>query len=695
MKSESDPTQISAAVLTRISSETHTIRELRFAGDLWQSARVTASPYPSLAARALDLARPGLMRPGAPAELPERLLVVDTERQFAVWLEDGKAAGAWPVSTARAGIGGAEGSFRTPPGWHRIRARIGEDAAPGTVFVSREPAGETWRGEAREEDLILTRILILEGLEDGVNRGPGCDSLARYIYLHGTNHESLLGRPVSHGCVRFSNEGVCELFVRLREGDFVFVAAPDTRCIPNPRGEHRFHYAGLGGAGMSALAQFQLMTGGKASGSDRAFDRGERATLRARLERLGCKVLPQDGSGLGPDCAALVVSTAVEDQVPDVVAARALDIPIIHRSELLAHFVATYRSIAVTGTSGKSTVTAMIFAILSGAGRDPSVIIGGDLPELSAQGLPGNAWAGRSDLLVVEADESDGTLVRYAPTIGVILNLQRDHKEMAVVAAMFATLRARAREALAVGDAENLDQFAGGALRFGLGPRADIRGEDVELGPGSSRFRVGNTQFELSVPGAHNVANALAAIAACHVLGAALEGMVGPLANFTGIGRRFQIVGKARGVEVIDDFAHNGEKIAAAIRTAKLRAQRVLAIYQPHGYGPTRFLRRDFVATFSRELGPDDRLFMLEVFYVGGTATRDFSSADIVGEIAALGTNAEFAPSREWLVGRVAQQVRSGDLVLVMGARDPSLSELALTMLTGIESSHWAVAPTQ
>ena len=650
---------------------------------------MTAPPDPSFQARALDLALRGLKRLGAPVELPKRLLVVDAERQIAVWLEEGNATAAWPISTARAGIGGVEGSFRTPPGWHRIRARIGEDAAPGTVFVSRAPTGETWRGEAREDDLILTRILTLEGLEDGVNRGPGCDSLARYIYLHGTNHESLLGRPVSHGCVRFSNEGVCELFVCLREGDFVFVAAPDTRCIPDPRGEGRFHYAGLGGAGMSALAQFQMMIGGKASGSDRAFDRGERATLRAQLERLGCQVLPQDGSGLGPGCAALVVSTAVEDQVPDVVAARALDIPIIHRSELLAHFVAAHRSIAVTGTSGKSTVTAMIFAILSGMGRAPSVIAGADLPELSMQGLPGNAWAGRSDLLVVEADESDGSLVRYTPAIGVILNLQRDHKEMVVVAAMFATLRARTREALAVGDAENLDQFAAGALRFGFGPRADIRGEDVELGPGSSRFRVGDTQFALRVPGAHNVANALAAIAACRVLGAGLEDMVGPLADFAGIGRRFQTVGKARGVEVIDDFAHNGEKIAAAIRTAKLRAQRVLAIYQPHGYGPTRFLRRDFVATFSRELRPDDRLFMLEVFYAGGTATRDFSSADIVAEIAALGTNAEFAPSRDWLVGRVAQEVRPGDLVLVMGARDPSLSELARAILARIESPQW------
>jgi UDP-N-acetylmuramate-alanine ligase len=638
-------------------------------------------------ARALDLAQSGLARPGAPPALPERLLVVDAERQVATLIEAEEAVASWPVSTARAGIGGEAGSFRTPPGWHRIRERIGQDAVLGTVFVSREPTGETWSGEQRDDDLILTRVLTLDGVEDGVNRGPGCDSLERYIYLHGTNQEELLGRAVSHGCVRLSNSGIVALFERVREGDYVYVAAPEAPSFPDPGAKGRFHYAGLAGAGMSALAQYQVMTGGVASGSDRAFDRGERKELRAQLERLGIRVLPQDGSGLGSDCAALVVSTAVEENVPDFAAARAARIPIVHRSELLAYFVAQQRSIAITGTSGKSTVTAMVFAILKGAGRDPSVITGGDLPELQAQGLPGNAFAGRSDLLVVEADESDGTLIRYAPAIGVILNLQRDHKEIEDVAAMFATLRARVREALVVGDAENLDPFAGGALRFGLGPRADVRGEDVALGPDASRFRVGDVVFELPVPGAHNVVNALAAIATARVLGVPVEQMPAPLSSFRGIGRRFQTVGKAHGVEVVDDFAHNADKIAAAIRTAKLRSRRVLAIYQPHGYGPTRFLRRDFVTTFARELGPDDRLWMLEVFYAGGTATRDFSAADIVAEIGARGIHAEFSPSREWLGERIAREARPGDLVLVMGARDPSLTALARAILAGIESA--------
>jgi UDP-N-acetylmuramate-alanine ligase len=632
---------------------------------------------PSLAARALELARAALARSGAPPELPSRLLVVDVERQRAVWLEDGVAKAVWPVSTARAGIGGAEGSYRTPPGWHRVHRRIGEDAEEGAVFVSRELTGETWRGEARDEDLILTRILTLDGLEEGVNRGPGHDSLERYIYLHGTNHERLLGRPTSHGCVRLSNADVCCLFAEMREGDYVLIAEPVGLVIPDPKGPGRFHYAGLAGSGMSALAQFQAMMGGRVSGSDRAFDRGERAELRTQLQRLGIEIMPQDGSGVTDDCAALILSTAVEEKVADFAAARAKGIPIVHRSELLAHFVASYRTVAVSGTSGKSTVTAMIFEILEGAGPDPSVITGGDLRLLQARGLPGNAFAGGSDLLVVEADESDGSLVRYAPAVGVILNLQRDHKEMEEVAAMFAVLRARSREALVVGEDENLDALGGGALRFGFGPGAGIRGVDIKLTPSGSSFAVDDVAFAVPVPGRHNVANALAAIAAAAALDIPLADMVGPLSCFQGVGRRFQTVGVARGVTVIDDFAHNADKIAAALSTAKLNASRVLAIYQPHGYGPTRFLRQDFVNTFTRELRPDDRLWMLEVFYAGGTASRDFSAADIVEDIAKNGIKAEFAPSRAWLAARIAEQARAGDLVLVMGARDPSLTDLA------------------
>src|SRR5690242_12653207 len=173
---------------------------------------------------------------------------------------------------------------------------------------------------------------------------------------------------------------------------------------PDPRGPGTFHYAGIGGSGMSALAQFQVMLGGRASGSDRSFDQGGRDSARAQLERLGITLYPQDGSGVrAPGCAALVVSTAVEVTVPDVAAAQELGLPILHRSELLARFVRDHRTIGVSGTSGKSTVVAMAFEALRGAGLDPSVITGGDLEALRAEGLWGNAWRG-GERLVIEAD---------------------------------------------------------------------------------------------------------------------------------------------------------------------------------------------------------------------------------------------------------------------------------------------------
>lgn len=641
---------------------------------------MSIQPGPAAEARASALAQQSMSRSDSPVVvLPPRLLLVDVERQRLYVLGAGSLTAEYSISTSFVGVGGESGSFRTPPGWHRVHARIGEDAPAGTIFVSREPTGEVWPGDARDDDLILTRVITLEGLEPEVNRGGNTDTLARYIYLHGTNHERLLGLPASHGCIRLSNADVIDLFDRIGEGDAVLVA--ERLPMPDPRGAGRFHYAGIGGSGMSALAQFQAMLGGKVSGSDRGFDRGERAEARAMLERLGITIYPQDGSGAADDCAALVVSTAVEAEVPDFAAAVARDVPVIHRSELLAHFVSTHRTIAITGTSGKSTVVAMVFEILQGAGQRPSLITGGDLVMLQREGLWGNAQCGGGELLVIEADESDGSLVRYEPAIGVILNLQRDHREEAEVAAMFKAFRARCRETVICGEQPELASLVQGGVVFGVGDAATLRGEGIVLEPDSCAFEVEGTRFTLPVPGRHNVENALAAIAACRAAGVPLGEMVAPLARFQGVGRRFQVLGTARGVEVVDDFAHNPAKLAAAIETAKHRARRVLAVYQPHGYGPTRFLRRDFVRTFQEQLAGEHRLWLLEVYYAGGTANRDFSSADIVNDIAAGGIRAEFAPTRDALIDRLTAEARDGDLVLVMGARDPSLTELARAIL--------------
>lgn len=646
------------------------------------TAAAGGAPDPVVAARFRALSLAGLDRPAVPfLELPRRLLVVDVARQRLGFLEDGRLRLDLPVSTAAAGIGGEQDSLRTPPGWHRIQARIGTGIEAGTVFRGRVPSGERWCGEASGEDLILTRILTLEGLEPGVNRGPGCDSLARFIYLHGTNREDLLGFPVSHGCLRLGNRDAMALFDQVEEGDLLLVAAEGP---PDGLGLGRLHFAGLAGSGMAALAAFLAMKGGRVSGSDRAFDRGQEGEARRQLEGLGIAVHPQDGSGLGGDCAALVCSTAVEAEVPDLAAARQLGVPVLHRSELLAHLVAGHRTLAVTGTSGKSTTAALLFELLRGAGLDPSLVSGAALLSLQGRPHPGSAFAGGSDLLVIEADESDGSLVRYAPAVGVVMNLQKDHKTPEEVLAFFRTFAGRVRERLVLGEGANLAALREGALRYGFGPEASLRAEQVEVGPEGSSFSLCGHRFHVPLPGRHNVENALAALAACHALGVPLARLAAPLAAFQGVARRFERVGTARDVQVVDDFAHNPAKVEAALRAAQDCSGRVLAVFQPHGYGPLRFLRAELVETFARVLRAQDRLWFLDVFFAGGSVVRDISSAEVVAEIAAAGAHAGFAMSREALVAAVSVEARPGDLVLVMGARDPSLSGLARQILTAL-----------
>jgi UDP-N-acetylmuramate-alanine ligase len=480
-----------------------------------------------------------------------------------------------------------------------------------------------------------------------------------------------------------------------------------------------YHFAGVAGSGMSAVAQFHALHGGMATGSDRFFDQskatpasaangtaveaGALADLRSRLEACGIVITPQDGTGLtGPDgpCDALIVSTAVEETVPDVRAARASGVPVLHRSELLARFVREHRAVAVTGTSGKSTVTAMTFEILAAAGLDPSVITGADLHGLRESGLPGNAWAGCGDLLVIEADESDGSLVRYEPWAGVLLNLQRDHKEPEELAEIFRVFRRQTIGPFIMGEDANLDYLAEGSIRFGFGERCDLRAEEISLDGDGSRFTLralpalvpsgGDTAVvRLPIPGLHNVANAAAASAAAAACGVSLPAAAQALAGFRGVARRFHVLGSVRGVEVVDDFAHNPEKIGAAIAAARLRTDprqgRILAFFQPHGFGPTRFLRDGLIDAFVRALTPRDRLYLPEIFYAGGTASRDISSSEIAEAVGARGVPALFRETREELVAPIAAECRSGDLVLVMGARDPSLTGFARAVLKRLE----------
>ncbi len=448
------------------------------------------------------------------------------------------------------------------------------------------------------------------------------------------------------------------------------------------------HFVGVGGAGMSALAQIHAMDGGPATGSDRDFDRGRAGPLRGKLSALGIGLFPQDGSAITPQTDLVVLSTAIEGANPEIAAAKALGVPLMHRSELLARHVCEMRTIAVTGTSGKSTVVAMIFEILETGGRGPSVITGGALLALQKRGFTGNAFRGASNLLVVEADESDGSLLNYKPAVGVFLNLTKDHLEVAALREIFLKFRANAATALVNADDPELASVRADST-FGLSARSAgaLRASGLALTASGSSFRVDGVSFTVPVPGAHNAENAMAAIAACVNEGVSLEDCSRALASFQGVVRRFQSLGLTRGVEVVDDFAHNPAKIAATLTAAHLRAKRVLAVYQPHGFAPTRHLKNELIAAFAAGLRPADRLWLPDIYYVGGTANKDISSSDVVAPLAASGLLAAFVPERSALVPLIAAEARAGDLILVMGARDPSLADFARDLLNALRAS--------
>jgi len=443
------------------------------------------------------------------------------------------------------------------------------------------------------------------------------------------------------------------------------------------------HFVGIGGAGMSALAQFHAMSGEAVTGSDRLLDRGELADLRAALARLGIRFFPQDGSGVGPGTRQVTVSTAIEDAIPDVLRARELGVPVVHRTDELARHVAANRSIAVAGTSGKSTVTAMIYEILAASGDSPSLITGAGLRSLAEKGFMGNAWKGASDLLVIEADESDGTLPKYAPWLGVLLSLGKDHKELSELEALFRQFKDRSKRFVVNADAGNLAGFREGSVTFGFNA-GDVRGRDLEMDGGSCRFTVSGTGFSLAHPGLHNAMNALAALAACLQAGVSLEAAAAALAAYKGISRRFEVVGSARGVEVVDDYAHNPDKVRAVLAAARLRSPRLLVVYQPHGFYPTRFLKHEFIEAFSAGLKPGDVLWFPDIYYVGGTTVKDIHSGHLAEPLRGRGLDARYVPDRAAIIPEIAAEGREGDLVLVLGARDPSLSSFAKAVLDAL-----------
>jgi UDP-N-acetylmuramate--alanine ligase len=427
---------------------------------------------------------------------------------------------------------------------------------------------------------------------------------------------------------------------------------------------------------MSAIAQYLARAGVNVSGSDRLIGSPDSANIKHSLLSCGCSIFPQDGSGINKDTSAVCVSTAIEEGNPDIIAARGFGIPIVHRSDALASLVKGGRSVAVAGTSGKSTVTAMIFELLTACGMSPSLISGAALRSLEEKGMLGNAFRGDSDLLVVEADESDGTLVKYSPHMSVILNISKDHKPEDEVLAMFKRLIEQSQWSAINADDPKLSGL-GASTSFGFGDSAGFKGRMTKIEPLSSTITVNNTDFTLPVPGEHNASNLLAALCVCHHLGCDPSRLAEASKRYKGVERRFSIRRTASGVTVVDDFAHNPEKIRAAVNAAKNLSGRMIAVYQPHGFGPTRFLKNEYAATFKDVLRPSDTLCLIPIYYAGGTTVKDIAPQDIIDLMGVTPFTAIAVDERDDALGIIKKYVRNDSCILLMGARDPSLSSFA------------------
>jgi len=310
----------------------------------------------------------------------------------------------------------------------------------------------------------------------------------------------------------------------------------------------------------------------------------------------------------------------------------------------------------------------------------PSVIGGAGLTRLIKQGKIGNAAHGEGEWLVIEADESDGSIVQYHPAIGVLLNVDKDHQDLDALMDLFKTFKDHSQKfivnkshplaaSLSSDDEHDFDVDAVAV--------SSIHAHDYKQGGPSIQFKVGEVDFSINTPGKHNMENALAAIAAAHAVGVDLQTASDALKGYEGIYRRHQVLGVKNGITVIDDFAHNPVKCARSIEACQPFSEKLIAWFQPHGYGPTRFLRQDFVEEIAKVLRPQDEIWMSEIYYAGGTAVKDISANDLIEDLKNKGVQAYFVEDRNQLIAAMRPHFTPSTTLLLMGARDPGLGSFA------------------
>ncbi len=452
-----------------------------------------------------------------------------------------------------------------------------------------------------------------------------------------------------------------------------------------------YYFCGIGGSGMMPLALIVQSQGHRIAGSDRALDQGRTPEKFDWLRQRGVQLFAQDGSGVTSFEQIVVASGAIEDTVPDIAAAKRAGATILTRPQLLSQlFNAAPTSIGVAGTSGKSTITGMVAWMLHRLDQQPTVINGAVMKNFVSDDTPfASSLVGQPEVMAAEVDESDGSIARYNPTVAVVSNISLDHKSMEELRQLFGGFVSRAKVAVLNLDNDETAALAATSdkvLTFSLNSdKADLYANSLEALADGIRFDLvvdGQTlPVRLRVPGAHNVANALAALGAVKALDLDVTKAAKALESFEGMRRRLETVGTQNRITVIDDFAHNPDKISATLNTLHAFEGRLLIMFQPHGFGPLKLMKAEFIDTFASLMKADDVLIMPQPVYYGGTTDRSVTSEDIAEGVRTKDRQAIALPTREdcgdWLI----QHAQAGDRVLVMGARDDTLSVFARDLL--------------
>jgi len=437
----------------------------------------------------------------------------------------------------------------------------------------------------------------------------------------------------------------------------------------------RIHFVGIGGIGMSGIAEVLLNLGFTVSGSDL-----KATPVTERLAKLGARVFEGHAASNLRDAQVVVISSAIPPDNLEVQEAQRLQIPVIPRAEMLAELMRLKFCVAVAGAHGKTTVTSMIAVMLTQAGLDPTAVIGGRLDVFAS-----SARLGKGELMVVEADESDRSFLYLLPSIAVVTNIDREHldhyRDLNEIASAFLSFMNKVPfygAVVACADApwggrfrELLPQLRRRVVTYGLDPGADVQGSSIRLQPQGSCFEVEARakrlgSFDIHVPGRHNVQNALAAVAVGLELDLSAEQIRRGLDCFQGVNRRFQVKDEFEGITIVDDYGHHPTEIRATLEAARLwGAKRVIAIFQPHRYTRTLFLMDDFAHAFQAA----DRVYVLDIYPAGEKPIPGVTSQRLVERMVELGCEcARYAPSEQAVIQGVMEDLRPADMILTVGA---------------------------